>query len=169
MRDVSDNRPEVKLMLVDTINSQMSSKEMRERRKADYDKWMELAGDVFDLYELAYTLREDLIVLFVAHSETYEVNGVTKHRTKVNGQKLTKLNLAGKLSYNLYTNVEYSGTGPEYTFITQTDGTTEARSTKGVLPLKMPNDLTEVVHLIRTKELGFQESIESLRRTDSLQ
>lgn len=126
---------------------------------------MELCGEVFDLYELARTLRDDLIVFFVAHDEAYEVNGMTRFRTKVNGQKLTKLNLASKLSYNLYTRVQYGGSGPEYYFITQSDGSTEARSTRGVLPLKMPNSLAEVVHLIRTKELGKTED-PPLKRDD---
>ena len=114
---------------------------------------MELAGDVFDLYELAYELRDDLIVFFVAHSQPYEVNGVTKYRTLTNGQKLTKLNLAGKLTYNLYTEIEEDGAELKHYFITRSATYNEARAQHGVLPDKMDNNLAEVVRLIRERDL----------------
>lgn len=111
--------------------------------------------DIYELYSEAATLRDDLIVVFCAHIEGYEQNGVTKYRTKHGGQKLTKLNMNGKLSYNLYTDVTVKSDGSrEYWFITQNDGLTEARSVEGVLPLKMENDLGEVVHKIRLLDLG---------------
>lgn len=114
--------------------------------------------DVYELYTVSSELREDLIVVFCAHQEGYQEDGVTKYRTKHGGQKLTKVNLNSRLSYNLYTDVTTdSGNQRAYWFITQTDGATEARSVEGVLPLKMPNDLGEVVSLIRKLDLGIQE------------
>lgn len=117
---------------------------------------------------MTHKLRDDLIVVFGAHTEEYLIDGVTHLRTKTGGQKLTKLNLSGKLTYNLYTQVERDGSTPEYFFITQNMGNTEARSSEGVLPLKMPNDLAEVIRRIRVYDLGLQEenSIEDESTTD---
>ncbi len=121
-------------------------------------KWRDFCLDVYELYTVASQLREDLIVVFCAHSEGYQEDGITKYRTKHGGQKLTKLNLNSRLSYNLYTDVTTgSDNKREYSFITQTDGNTEARSVDGVLPYKMPNDLGEVVSLIRKLDLGISE------------
>lgn len=121
-------------------------------------KWKDFAMDVYELYTIASQLRDDLIIVFCAHTESYQENGETLYRTKHGGQKSTKLNLNSRLSYNLYTDVTVSSSGErEYWFVTQTDGRTEARSVEGVLPYKMPNDLSMVVKLIREKDLGISE------------
>lgn len=129
---------------------------MRERKKTSYDKWMDLSGEVYDMYDLVPKLREDLIVVFSAHIEPYEADGETHWRTKTPGQKLTKLNLSGKISYNLYTKVVRDGKNSTYSFITQSNGKNEARSVDGVLPYEMPNDLGEVIALIREHDLGIK-------------
>lgn len=113
-----------------------------------------MATDIYELYNLAHNLREDLIVIFMAHIEPFEVDGETHWRTKTNGKKLTKMNLNGKLSYNLYTQVERDGEHSQYYFITQSNGKTEARSVEGVLDYKIPNDLGLVVGLIRERDLN---------------
>lgn len=144
---------------MDTINTIMSVKEMKERRKPGFDKWMELAGDIFDMREITPHLRDDLIIIYMAHIEPYEVDGETHYRTKTNGQKLTKLNIDGLLSYNLYTEIEHDGTDKQgkYYFITQGNGRNEARSPEGVLDYKIPNDLSIVVKAIREKDLGIKD------------
>lgn len=157
LKGISDTRPEIKAVLVDTINTCMSDKEMAESKKVGFDKWLDYAKEIYDLYSLVPKLRKDLIVVFVAHIEPYEADGETHYRTKTGGQKLTKLNLNSKLAYNLYTKVERSGEHAQYSFITQSDGKNEARSVAGVLPYEMPNDLGMVVNLIRTKQLKLDQ------------
>ena len=121
-------------------------------------KWRDFAMDVYELYTIASQLREDLIIIFAAHAEGYQENGRTFFRTKHGGQKSTKLNLNSRLSYNLYTEVTTTSENKrEYWFITQTDGTTEARSVEGVLPYKIPNDLELVISSIRKLDLGVTE------------
>lgn len=124
-----------------------------------------MAAEIYEGYGKIPTLREDLIVIFMAHAESYEVEGETHYRTKVNGQKLTKLNLNSKLSYNLYTKVVHMGDDSEYYFTTQNSGKNEARSTYGVLDYQMKNDLGEVVERIRTLDLGIEETTKSADNT----
>lgn len=73
---------------------------------------------------------------------------------KTNGQKLTKLNMNGKLNYNLYTQVEFVADDEpaKYSLTTQSNGRNECRSAEGVLPFKMDNDLGLVAKLIRESD-----------------
>lgn len=159
LKIISDKRPNVKIVIIDTISTIMSDKEMADRKKVGYDKWYEYAADIYELYSVSQTLRDDLIVIFCAHAEEYTVDGVTYMRTKTGGQKLSRLNLNGKLTYNLYTTVEMNGNNPSFGFVTQNLGTTEARSPYGVLPLKMSNDMYEVIARVRKYDLGIEDEL----------
>lgn len=157
IKQISEKRLDIKVVFVDTVTTMMSDEEMFEMKKATRDEWRDFARDIYQLYSDTHKLRDDLIIFFVAHPETYEDNGTTKRRTKTGGKKLTKLNLAGKLTYNLYTKVEQIGDKSEYYFITQNDGTTEARSTYGVFDSReIPNDLSLVVKNIFEKDLNIK-------------
>lgn len=141
----------------------MTDKEIDMAKVSGYDKWADLATDIYELYRGAHSLRDDLIVIFTAHIEPYDVEGEIHYRTKTNGKKLTKINLSSKLTYNLYTRLEHNGEdGPaSYYFVTQGNGKNEARSTKGVLPFKMPNNLHDVVTRIRKFDLGIEDAKEN--------
>lgn len=90
----------------------------------------------------------------MAHSEPYEVNGVTHWRTMTNGKKLSKVNLNSFLAYNLYSKVHKGADGKmEYSLLTQSDGTTEARSNMDVFPEKIENNLEEVRKAVIAAEL----------------
>lgn len=154
-KGVAESRPEVNVIIIDTLNSIMSDYEMSQRKQSSFDKWMEMAAQVYDLLGLLREIpREDLVIFVTAHIEPYEVEGETYWRTKTNGQKLTKLNLNSRLNYNLYTHVEHNPITEksEYQFVTQSNGKNEARSAFGVLPYKMPNDLEAVRKAILESE-----------------
>lgn len=156
VKAVHDSRPEVNCLIIDTINTVMSNEEMAILKDPSRDAWKDLAVDIYDLYKLIRQLpREDLIVFVMAHIEPYDVNGVTNYRTMTNGKKLSKLNLNSHLRYNLYTEVVHNPIKEvnEYSLITQSDGTTEARSVMGVFESKrIPNDLEQVRLLIQEGE-----------------
>ncbi len=155
---ISEKRPDIKIVIVDTISAIENDMEMRDAKKPGFNKWTDFALDIYELYTVASKLRDDLIIVFCAHVEPYEENGVTMYRTKHGGQKLTKLNPNSRVAYNLFTDLKVGSDGTRtYQFITQTDGTTEAGSVEGVLPLVMPNDLGEVIYRIRKYDLGISE------------
>lgn len=155
---ISDTRPEIKYIAVDTINAIMTDALMLDRKKPSFDQWRQFALDIYELYDMIRTdLREDLIVFCMAHIEPYDDGGMTRWRTKFDGKLLTKSNMSGKINYNLYTEVERSGDKNEYFLVTQTDGRNEARSTRGVLPLKMENNLKQVADLIFEKDINYEQ------------
>lgn len=153
LKMISDSRPDIKYIAIDTINAIQSDAMMLERRKATLDTWRQYAIDIYELFDMIRSeLREDLIVFCMAHIEPYDDTGVTKWRTKFEGKLLTRSNMSGKLNYNLYTKVEREGDENKYYLVTQTDGRNEARSTRGVLPMVMENNLAEVTKLILEKD-----------------
>ncbi len=117
------------------------------------DQWADLATEIYDLFRLIRELeRTDFTVVVMSHTEVYELNGVQCQRIKTNGKKLTKINLNSFLTYNLYTKVTYENNQPKYELMTRSDGTTEARSMKGVFEDLIPNDLKYVIEKINTEE-----------------
>ncbi len=146
VKAVSETRQDVNCIVIDTINGMMTAEEMRILESPSRDKWADLATDVWNLYQLIREIkREDMVVLVLAHTEPYDANGITHWRTMTNGKKLSKINLNAFLAYNLYSKVHKGADGKmEYSLITQSDGTTEARSVMGVFPEKIDNNLEEV-------------------------
>jgi len=147
---IHDTRPDIKVVVIDTINTPMSDEEMRILTDPSRDQWADLAVGVYNLFRIIRQLkREDLLVFVMMHSESYEADGITKWRLKTNGKKLTKLNLSGFLSYSLWTEVDWSGEAPVYHLVTQNTGNTEARSPMGVFEtLKIENNLKMVADKI---------------------
>ncbi len=154
LKKVHTDQKQIKVVIIDTLNSIMSDKEMSERKKKGYDKWMDLAGDIYDLYRMISTLRDDLTVICLAHTEDYAgKDGLARQRLKTNGAKLTKLNVEGLSTYTLYTTVVRGEEGAEYKFLVQNDGTNTARSPEGVFAsVTIPNDLDVVVDNIQQYE-----------------
>lgn len=88
-----------KYVVVDTINGLMVGDEMRRIGEKGYDKWQDLASSVFDIVNDSNKYRDDLTVIFLAHSETdRDENGYSQTRIKTNGKKLNKIVLESKFT-----------------------------------------------------------------------
>lgn len=99
MLGVSKTRPEVKVLVVDTIGSIMVADEMRRSKEKGYDKWVDLAQCMWDIVDMAYLLRDDLTVIFIAHTQTdRDDNGYLFTRIKTSGKKLDKICLESKFT-----------------------------------------------------------------------
>lgn len=92
-------RAHIKTIVVDTINGIMVDREMQDAGKTGYGKWMDLAQDIYLLISIAAKLRDDLTVIFIAHSQTErDENGYLFTRVKTNGRKLEKICLESKFT-----------------------------------------------------------------------
>lgn len=93
----SDNAKHIKTVVVDTINGIMVADEMRRSKEKGYDKWVDLAVAIYDIVDYALTMRDDLTVIFVAHTQTdHDDNGYMFTRIKTSGKKLDKITLESK-------------------------------------------------------------------------
>lgn len=91
------NMAYVKTVVVDTINGLMVADEMRRSKEKGYDKWQDLAQSIYDLIDYALTCRDDLTIIFLAHTQTdHDDNGYMFTRIKTSGRKLDKICLESK-------------------------------------------------------------------------
>lgn len=87
----------IKTVVVDTINGIMVADEMRRSKEKGFDKWLDLACAIYDIVDFALTMRDDLSVIFVAHTQTdHDDNGYMFTRIKTSGKKLDKITLESK-------------------------------------------------------------------------
>lgn len=86
-------------VVVDTLNGIMVSDEMRRTKEKGYDKWMDLASSIYDIIDYALTMRDDVTIIFIAHTQTErDDNGYSFTRIKTSGKKLDKITLESKFS-----------------------------------------------------------------------
>lgn len=90
--NISQKKPETKIIVIDTLNTCMVDKEVKGMKESGYGKWIDLTQFVWDCIETAGQQRDDLTIIFVMHSETIRDDfGYTFTRIKTNGRKLEKI------------------------------------------------------------------------------
>lgn len=116
--------PEIKYVVIDTLNGMMVAEEMRILAMQSGDKrsaWSDLAQNGWALINLCLDLRDDLTIIILCHSETIsDDNGIIRTRIKTNGRKLEKLVLESKMTTVVWS-VRQDG---KYKFILSADGST---------------------------------------------
>ena len=105
--NTQDNLKHIKVVVIDTLNGLMVADEVRRMREKGYDKWTDLAQCIWGLLDHLYTLRNDLTIFVICHSQTQkEDDGYTFTRIKTSGKKLDKLNVESKLTTVLLAEVK---------------------------------------------------------------
>jgi hypothetical protein len=129
----------------------MVADEMRRSKEKGYDKWMDLAVSVYGIIDYALTMREDITVIFVCHSQTVrDDSGYMFTSIKTNGQKLSKIGLETKFPVVLYAKC----VDGQYLFETQANFST-AKTPMGLFEEKtIPNDIEAVIKAIEEYENG---------------
>lgn len=119
-----ENLKHIRFVVIDTINGIMVAEEMRILAMQSGDKrsaWSDLASHGWELINMCLTLRDDLTVIVLCHSETIsDDNGIIRTRIKTNGRKLEKLVLESKMTTVVWS-VRQDG---KYKFILSADGST---------------------------------------------
>ena len=137
-----ENMKHIKVVVIDTLNGLMVADEVRRMKERGFDKWQDLAQCVWELLDSLYTLRDDLTVIVVCHSQTQkEDDGYTFTRIKTSGKKLDKLSIETKLTTVLYA-VAKDG---EYVFKTHANNST-AKTPLGAFEAdEIPNNIVDVL------------------------
>lgn len=135
----------IKLIVFDTINGLMIADEMRRSKEKGYDKWQDLASCIYYLVDYALTVRDDLTVVFIAHTQT-ETNdsGYMFTHIKTSGKKLDKIVLESKMTTVLLAKC----VNGRYVFETQSNQST-AKSPFGLFDTKeIDNDFNKVLEAL---------------------
>lgn len=148
---VSEKCPQIKTVIIDTIGSIMVADEMRRSREKGYDKWLDLATCIWDMVDMAYLLREDLTVIFLAHTQTERTeDGYIFTKIKTSGKKLDKICLESKFTTVLIAKC----VDGEYVFETHAKNST-AKTPMGLFETDtIPNDIKTVIEALEEYEKG---------------
>lgn len=134
--------PQIKVIVVDTLNGLMVADEMRRSKEKGFDKWVDLAACVWDLICDCYNYRDDLTIVFTAHTQTdHDENGYMFTRIKTSGKKLDKIVLESKFTTVLLSKC----VDGRYLFETQAKNST-AKSPMGAFEtFEIENDIANVI------------------------
>lgn len=132
----------VTVCVIDTLNGMMVADEMRRSKEKGYDKWQDLAFSVYSIVDYALTVRENLTVIFTAHSQTdHDENGYLFTRTKTSGKKLDKIVLESKFPVVLLA----KGDNGQYVFETHANHSTAKTPLGAFEGNQIPNDIVAVL------------------------
>ena len=136
------NYGHIKVVVIDTINGLMVADEMRRTKKPGYDKWQDLAQSIYDLLDYALIVRDDVTIIFLAHSQTdRDDNGYMFTRIKTSGKKLDKIVVESKFTTVLLAKC----VDGRYIFETQSRNST-AKSPMGAFEeFEIENDIVKVI------------------------
>lgn len=142
LKGISEKSPQIKTVVIDTINGIMVGDEMRRIKEKGYDKWVDLASCVWDLIDSAYSYREDLTVIFLAHTQTErDDSGYSFTRIKTNGKKLDKIVLESKFTTVLLAKV----LDGRYVFETRANNSTTKTPMGAFEDDTIDNDIMQVI------------------------
>jgi hypothetical protein len=154
---VDKKMPHVKTLVVDDAQYIMGYEFMDRAKERGFDKFTEIGKHMFDILRKPDTLRDDLTVIFLSHSDDVSANGFIKTKMKTIGKMLDeKISIEGLFTIVLLTSVYKEKEGKiKYVFVTQTNGTTTAKSPAGMFPqVEIPNDLKYVAESITNYNKG---------------
>lgn len=143
MANLSQSRPDLKTVVIDTLNTCMVDYEVQAMKENGFGKWIDLTQYVWNVCSHAGRLREDLTVVIVMHSETIRDDlGYNFTRIKTNGRKLEKVVLESLFSTVLLAKRTDDG---RYIFETQAKNST-AKSPMGAFDtFEIDNDMKAVL------------------------
>jgi len=146
MVNVNSQAQHIETVVVDTINGIMVADEMRRCKEKGYDKWQDLAQSVYNIVDYALTMRENVTVIFLAHTQTdHDDNGYMFTRIKTNGKKLNKIVLESKFSTVLLAKNSEAG----HFFETSANMSTAKTPMGAFETLEIPNDIVEVLNVLK--------------------
>lgn len=146
IKGINDKRPEIKYIVIDTLNGIMIGDEMRRAKEKGYDKWVDLAASVWNIVDNAYNYRDDLTLIFICHTQTERTDdGFSFTRIKTSGKKLDKISLESKFTTVLIA----KAIDGKYVFETKANKST-AKTPKGAFQDDViPNDITLVINALK--------------------
>ena len=145
LKNIATKGTHIKTIVIDTLNGLMVADEMRRSKEKGYDKWMDLAACVWDLIDDCYEYRDDLTVVFIAHTQTdHDEAGYMFTRIKTSGKKLDKIVLESKFTTVLIAkNVD-----GKYLFETQSRNSTAKSPMGAFTDFEIENDVVKVIEAL---------------------
>jgi ABC-type dipeptide/oligopeptide/nickel transport system ATPase subunit len=145
-----NNVPTVKSIVIDDFQYIMSGEFMDKAKATGYQKFSDLAKNVWDILEACRALKDTVTVFILSHTETIDENYESKQKMKTIGKLLDdKVTLEGLFTIVLYAEGEVKDKTVKKWFRTQSNGADTCKSPVGMFDnLTIPNDLGYVLDKI---------------------
>jgi hypothetical protein len=144
LKTLSEKAPQIKNIVIEDSNYLMGFRMVDKATETGFTKFSVMAKDMVDMFRTARTLRDDLVIFYFSHPETIEDSGeIIGYKIKTAGKLIdNQVLLEGLLTVCLYTNVEDTKDGANYSFLTNRYRKRPAKSPDGMFEeIKVPNNL----------------------------
>lgn len=141
---ISTNRPEIKSIVIDDTQYCAVNEFMRRIDEKGFSKFNDIGHDIWRLPQALPTFRDDLVVYFLYHDEmSIDEDGRKYKRAKQMGKLIDQQvgGIEGYFTYVLFTEVKKENNEIKYSFVTNNEGDTTAKTPMGMFELRIPNDL----------------------------
>lgn len=149
---LSKDAPQIKTVVIEDGNYLMGFNLVNKATETGYTKFSVMAREMLSLIQGAKKLREDLIVIYMSHSEAIEDGGeIEGYKMKTAGKMIdNQIVMEGLFTVVLYTDVEVKGEKTEYSFITNRYKKYPAKSPVGMFKeVKIPNNMKTVIDSVK--------------------
>ena len=157
--NISKKGLHVKTVVIDDASYIMSNALLRRALEKGYDKFSQIGQSFFNVLENIGMYRDDLNIIFFAHSETKDDGKVG---IKTSGKMLDQqYNIAG-LFTTVFETVVSDG---NYSFLTQNNGANSCKSPKGMFAERLiPNEMQFVIDEMDKYYNGEEETTETTKQ-----
>ena len=151
LKIIDKTRPEIKVLVIEDAQYLMAFEAMDRATEKGYEKFTQMASNFYSVLKGAMGMREDLKVCVLAHSENVGDGLNPNYKIKTLGKMIDNMiTVEGLFTYVFFTTLVKDPEGKiEYKFITQSDGTTTAKTPMGCFEeFMIDNDLKYVMDKI---------------------
>lgn len=149
---VDKKMPHITTIICDDYQYIMGFEAMDRAKEKSYDKFTDIAQHAYQVLKIAMSMRDDLNIVILTHSENIGDNVTPIYRMKTLGKMLNSvITLEGLFTYVFFSTIIRDDDGnPTYRFITNSDGTCTAKTPMGLFDdLYIDNDLNYVINKIK--------------------
>jgi predicted ATP-dependent serine protease len=151
MKHINENMPHIKTVVVDDFQYVMANEYMRRANERGFDKFTEIGLHAWEVAQTGKNMREDITFVMIGHAEqSTDLSGNRRLKFKTVGKLVDNvITMEGMFTVVLFTDVSVNADGQRvYNFITQSDGTTTAKSPRDMFEFKIPNDIKTAIESI---------------------
>lgn len=143
--------PHIKNVVIDTLNGVMLATEMSERKANTFNDWKELAVNIYGIVDMIGTMRDDMNVICMAHSQTEITDsGYMFTHMKTSGRKLEKIVIESKFTTVLHA----KGNDGKHVFEVHAKNST-AKTPLGLYEEdEVENDIAKIINDLKAYEEG---------------
>lgn len=147
---IEAKRPEIKNIVLDDSQYLMAFEAMDRAKEKGFEKFTDIAQKFYSILKASISMRDDLNIIVSCHSENIGDGLNPIYKIKTIGKMIDNvITIEGLFTYVLFTHIESDNGTNSYHFITQSDGTTTAKTPLDCFDsILIPNDLQYVIDKI---------------------